>query len=55
MIFIFLNRPIFTPIFTNDYYQVCLIKSMGSKDLHFHFIIQLDIISLGLDMPIIMH
>ena len=31
------------------------IQQFFLKDLHFHVIIQLDIISLGLDMPIFMH
>ena len=31
------------------------IQRFFLKDFHFHVIIQLDIISLGLDMPIIMH
>ena len=34
-IFFFLNRPIFSPIFPNDYYQACLIKSVGTNDFFF--------------------
>ena len=26
------SRPIFSPIFTKDYYQACLIKSVGPND-----------------------
>ena len=36
-IFIFLNRPIFSPIFTNDYYQACLIKSVGTNAFSLFF------------------
>ena len=35
--------------------KISAIQQLFLKDLHFHVIIQLDIISLGLDMTIIMH
>ena len=35
--FFFLNRPIFSTIFTNDYYQACLIKSVGTNDFSLFF------------------
>ena len=50
--------------FLNDFHQRLLssmldkisgIQRFFLKDLHFHVLIQLDIISLGLDMPILMH
>ena len=57
MIVVCTKRPIFSPIFTNDYYQACLIKSVifPKRNLHFHDIFRLDITFLGLHTEINIH